>query len=123
MVCYVDSDNDEKPRRLTRAEAKARTRRRLLDAAARTFARKGYAGASVEEIAEAAGYSIGALYSNFGGKEELFLELMAGGASKDPAVFDRSQVYSTMRITIAPLVILAGLAIEIIAIFKKPKTA
>ncbi len=49
--------------------------------------------------------------------------LMAGGASKDPAVFDRSQVYSTMRITIAPLVILAGLAIEIIAIFKKPKTA
>lgn len=80
MVRYMDSEDDEKPRRLTRAEAKARTRRRLLDAAARTFARKGYAGASVEEIAEAAGYSIGALYSNFGGKEELFLELMAGGA-------------------------------------------
>jgi AcrR family transcriptional regulator len=76
----MDSDDDEKPKRLTRAEAKARTRRRLLDAAARTFARKGYAGASVEEIAEAAGYSIGALYSNFGGKEELFLELMVSGA-------------------------------------------
>ena len=47
--------------------------------------------------------------------------LMAGGASKDPSVFDRSQVYSTLRITVAPLVILAGLAIEIFAIFRKPK--
>ncbi|MDL4819671.1 TetR/AcrR family transcriptional regulator [Actinomadura opuntiae] len=75
----MDSEDDGKPRRLTRAEAKARTRRRLLDAAAHVFARKGYAGASVEEIAEAAGFSIGALYSNFGGKEELFLELLAGG--------------------------------------------
>jgi AcrR family transcriptional regulator len=63
--------------RLTRAEAKARTREQLLDAATRVFARKGYAGASVEEIAEAAGYSIGALYSNFASKEQLFLELMS----------------------------------------------
>lgn len=70
-----------KPRRLTRAEAKARTRRLLLEAAARTFARKGYAGASVEEIAEDAGFSIGALYSNFSGKEELFLALMSERAS------------------------------------------
>jgi AcrR family transcriptional regulator len=69
-------------RRLSRAESKARTRERLLDAAARIFARKGYAGASVEEIAESAGYSIGALYSNFGGKQELFLELMSRGASR-----------------------------------------
>ncbi|GAA5614175.1 TetR/AcrR family transcriptional regulator [Streptomyces platensis] len=64
-------------RRLTRAEAKARTRALLLDAAARVFARKGFTGASVEEIAEAAGFSIGALYSNFGSKEALFLELLA----------------------------------------------
>jgi AcrR family transcriptional regulator len=70
--------NDERSvprRRLTRAEAKARTRQLLLEAAASVFASKGFAGASVEEIAEAAGYSIGAVYSNFGGKEELFLEL------------------------------------------------
>lgn len=67
----------EEPRRkrLTRAEAKARTRKLLLEAAAQTFARKGYAGSSVEEIAEAAGFSIGALYSNFANKEDLFLEL------------------------------------------------
>lgn len=68
---------DPQPRRrLTRAEAKARTREQLLAAAARIFARKGYAAASVEEIAESAGYSTGALYSNFDGKEQLFLELM-----------------------------------------------
>jgi AcrR family transcriptional regulator len=68
-------------RRPTRAEAKQRTRELLLDAAATTFARKGYSGASVEEIAEAAGFSIGALYSNFTGKEQLFLELLSSRAS------------------------------------------
>ena len=62
--------------RLTRAEAKARTRELLLDAAARVFAQKGLAGASVDEIAAAAGYSIGAVYSNFGSKEQLFVELL-----------------------------------------------
>jgi len=50
--------------------------------------------------------------------------LMSGGASnKDPNVFDRDAVYSPMRITIAPLLILAGLVIEIFAIFRKPKKA
>jgi hypothetical protein len=48
--------------------------------------------------------------------------LMAGGASTDPNVFNKDEVYSTRRITIAPLLILAGLVIEIYAIFKKPKT-
>lgn len=72
--------SDEKPRRLTRAESKEQTRRRLLDAAAHTFARKGYAGASVEEVAEAAGYSVGAVYSNFANKEELFSALMTDRA-------------------------------------------
>lgn len=67
-------------KRLSRAEAKARTRELLLDAAARTFARKGFAGASVEEIAEEAGFTVGALYSNFDGKAELFVELMSGRA-------------------------------------------
>lgn len=49
--------------------------------------------------------------------------LMSGGASKDPNVFNPKEVYSTTRITIAPLVILAGLAIEVFAIFKSPKKA
>lgn len=47
--------------------------------------------------------------------------LMGGGASKDPGTFNAEEVYSFRRITVAPLIILAGLAIEIYAIFKKPK--
>jgi len=47
--------------------------------------------------------------------------LMSGGGSTDPAVFNKDEVYSTTRITIAPILILAGLVIEIYAIFKKPK--
>lgn len=52
------------------------TRRRLLVAARSVFARRGFHGASVEEIASEAGFSTGALYSNFDGKEDLFLVLM-----------------------------------------------
>jgi Protein of unknown function (DUF3098) len=47
--------------------------------------------------------------------------LMAGGRSEDPNVFDPNEVYSTVRITIAPILILAGLVIEIFAIFRQPK--
>ncbi len=49
--------------------------------------------------------------------------LMSGGKSPDPNVFDTKEVYSTTRITIAPLLIVAGLLIEVYAIFKKSKTA
>ena len=48
--------------------------------------------------------------------------LMAGGSSKDPGVFNYDEVYSARRITIAPILIIIGLGIEIYAIFKKPKT-
>jgi AcrR family transcriptional regulator len=51
------------------------TRRRLLDAAYRVCAIRGIQGASVEAIAEEAGYTKGAVYSNFGGKEQLLLAL------------------------------------------------
>jgi AcrR family transcriptional regulator len=62
--------------RMTREQSKANTRERLLTAARTVFARRGFHGASVEEIASEAGYSTGALYSNFDGKEDLFLALM-----------------------------------------------
>jgi AcrR family transcriptional regulator len=62
-------------RRLTRSERQAETRTALLAASARVFARRGYDAASVAEIAEEAGYSHGAVYSNFEGKEDLFLAL------------------------------------------------
>jgi AcrR family transcriptional regulator len=78
----ANQQEDPGRRRLTRAEAKARTRERLLGAAAHVFAQKGFAGASVEEIAESAGYSTGALYSNFSSKEQLFLELLSARRSR-----------------------------------------
>ncbi|MDF5758932.1 TetR/AcrR family transcriptional regulator [Spongiactinospora sp. TRM90649] len=71
---------------MTRSAAKARTRELLLAAAAQVFAEHGYAGASVDEIAAQAGYTIGALYSHFSGKDELFLtlfDLHAAGHLRD----------------------------------------
>ncbi len=46
--------------------------------------------------------------------------LMSGGKSEDPNKFNYDEIYSTTRITIAPLMILIGFAIEIYAIMKKP---
>lgn len=48
--------------------------------------------------------------------------LMSGGKSSSPTVFNDSDVYSTTRITIAPILIIAGFVIEIFAIMKKSKT-
>lgn len=48
--------------------------------------------------------------------------LMAGGKSEDPNVFNEKEVYSFMRITVAPIVLLAGFAIEVFAIFRKPRS-
>ena len=47
--------------------------------------------------------------------------LMAGGKSSDPNVFNDKDVYSPIRITVAPIFIIAGLILEIFAIMKKPK--
>ncbi|MFJ4623189.1 TetR/AcrR family transcriptional regulator [Streptomyces sp. NPDC088812] len=60
-------------RRLTRR--RARTRAELLDAAFAVFAAKGFGRVSIEEVCEAAGYSRGAFYSNFGSLDELFFAL------------------------------------------------
>ena len=51
----------------------------------------------------------------------LGMVLMSGGKNQDPNVFDPKVVYSTTRVTIAPILIIAGLLIEIYAIFRKPK--
>jgi AcrR family transcriptional regulator len=72
-VTRVRPTRDDKP---TRDEKKARTRRQLLDAAAEVFARRGFAAASLDEIAEVAGFSKGAVYSNFSSKEDLFLVVL-----------------------------------------------
>ncbi len=62
-------------RRLTRDEKKAQTRGRLLRSANEVFAARGFFAASVDEIAERAGFSMGAVYSNFDSKGDLFLAL------------------------------------------------
>jgi AcrR family transcriptional regulator len=61
--------------RMTRVEQNELTRQRLLEAAEIVIARLGYAGASIDLIASEAGFSRGAVYSNFANKEELFLEV------------------------------------------------
>lgn len=62
-------------KRITREESRSVTRARLLEAAGEVFAEKGFYGAAVEEIADRAGYTRGAFYSNFAGKDDLFLAL------------------------------------------------
>lgn len=57
----------------TRDRRRELTRMALMDAAAEVFARKGFEGSSLEEIAEAAGFTRGAIYKNFEGKEALLL--------------------------------------------------
>jgi AcrR family transcriptional regulator len=66
-----------KPRkRLTREESQAQTRAALIAVGRKHFLRYGLGGAVAEKIAEDAGYSRGALYANFDGKEELFLAVI-----------------------------------------------
>lgn len=63
-------------KRLSRTESAARTRARVLDAAEEVFAEHGFGRASLERIAERAGYTRGAVYANFAGKDELFLAVL-----------------------------------------------
>jgi AcrR family transcriptional regulator len=68
MQVVVEKWTPERRRQLTRDA--------LVDAAADVFARRGFEGASLEEIAETAGYTRGAIYKNFDGKEELFFAVL-----------------------------------------------
>src|SRR5882762_1480081 len=65
-----------KRKRMTQAERREDTREQVLAAAARIFAKRGFHGASLDAIAEEAGFSRGAVYYNFADKEELFLDLL-----------------------------------------------
>lgn len=62
--------------RLRQEDRTAATRKRLLAAAGRIFARDGFEAARLEEIASEAGYTRGAFYANFDDKEELFFALL-----------------------------------------------
>lgn len=62
--------------RLTRAESQARTREQLIETAKQLFLRDGYSVTSLERVADEAGYSKGAVYSNFRNKDELCLAVL-----------------------------------------------
>jgi AcrR family transcriptional regulator len=62
--------------RPARSATQAQTRERLLDAAERAFAAEGFGGASLDRIAEAAGFTRGAVYSNFADKADLFVAVL-----------------------------------------------
>lgn len=67
----VDSE-----RSTTRAKRQAQTRERLVEVARDLFLADGYAGTSLDKVAVAAGFSKGAVYSNFSGKEELCMAVL-----------------------------------------------
>ncbi|WP_242888242.1 TetR/AcrR family transcriptional regulator [Actinomadura litoris] len=75
------SDNPGPARRVPREEV----RQRLLDEAVRVFTERGYDDARIEDIAHAAGFTKGAVYSNFGGKRELFAAVLGQGAEDELA--------------------------------------
>ncbi|TDC55289.1 TetR family transcriptional regulator [Actinomadura sp. KC345] len=75
------TDRPGPARRVPREEV----RRRLLAEAVRAFTEHGYADARIEDIAHAAGFTKGAVYSNFGGKQELFGAVLAQGAQDELA--------------------------------------
>jgi AcrR family transcriptional regulator len=78
-----------RPVRLTRAQQQAQTRERLLAAAEQVLARHGYGGASIDLVTAEAGYSKGAIYSNFESKEAVFLELLRVYMERDMAELER----------------------------------
>ncbi|WP_207506151.1 TetR/AcrR family transcriptional regulator [Klenkia taihuensis] len=70
-------------------------RARVLEAAREVFAERGFAGASTDLVAAAAGFTKGAVYSNFGSKDELFLALMAAEATARVAAVERALAATT----------------------------
>src|SRR5271166_4734292 len=68
---------------LTPERRRQQTREHLLQAAAQVFAERGFHGASLDEVAAAAGFTKGAVYSNFKNKEDLFLALLEDAYTRE----------------------------------------
>ncbi|MGP8121177.1 MAG: TetR/AcrR family transcriptional regulator [Xanthobacteraceae bacterium] len=80
--------------RLSREESQARTRSLLIEAARNEIAEKGFALASVRDIADAAGFSQGAFYSNFPDKESILLELVQRYQAEERAKIEAALIES-----------------------------
>jgi AcrR family transcriptional regulator len=87
--------NDAMAARLRRWEQMERNREAVLDSARRVFLERGYAGASLEAIADDAGFSKGVVYSQFGSKADLFFELLERRISERGAQNERIAATST----------------------------
>ena len=91
--------------RLTREQSQEQTRDRLRSAARVEFAKRGVNGASVDRIAETAGFSRGAFYSNYKSKHELLLELVAENNEREIEIWqllvaqaaDTESLYATLE--------------------------
>jgi AcrR family transcriptional regulator len=90
---YSDTDGIATTARLTRAERQARTRDDLVAAAERLFTARGFHATSVDTVADAAGYTKGAVYSNFASKEDLFFAVYERRADA-AAAYTRSTIAS-----------------------------
>jgi AcrR family transcriptional regulator len=77
-------------RTMTRREKQQHTRSSLLRAAAKVFCKRGLEGASIDEVAEQAGFTKGAFYANFRNKEELFLVMLDEKFSAELERLDRA---------------------------------
>jgi AcrR family transcriptional regulator len=86
-------------KRLTRAQQQAQTRKRVLDAADEVFARRGFYAAGLEEIAEQAGFTRGAVYSNFRSKDDLALAIIEQRIKTVIALLD--EVAAASKATVA----------------------
>jgi AcrR family transcriptional regulator len=94
--------------RMSRAQRKELTRELLLDAAIGVFAEKGYHGASLDDVADAAGFTKGAVYSNFTRKSDLFRALLEREAGR----YDQAL---TQTVEAVPLELLPDVAAELLA--------
>jgi len=92
--------------RLTRAEKSAQTRAQLMASARRLFLRRGFHAASLELVAEEAGFTIGAVYSRFGSKADLFLAIL--DEHIDRIVAEVAQVAGVDQPLVAHAELLAG---------------
>ncbi len=83
---------DETPRRkrLTRQQSKEQTRQALIEAAAEVFGAHGFHGASIDLVAETAGYTKGAVYTHFESKEDLYLALLDDHLREPPSEWTRA---------------------------------
>jgi AcrR family transcriptional regulator len=81
--------------RMTRAERQARTRSDLVDAAERLFTSRGFHATSVDAVADEAGYTKGAVYSNFASKEDLFFAVYERRSARASALVEDALAGST----------------------------